>query len=58
MTNKVKQNVPTPVTVKFQVLSEFDDIPLDILETAIRDCLNVKMNVLGIHFSSRGIKND
>ena len=58
MTKKVKQNVPTPVTVKFQVLSEVDDIPLDILETAIRECLNVKMNVLGIHFSSRGIKND
>ena len=56
MTGKIKQGNPTSINVKFEVLSEFDDIPLDILETAIRDCLNVKMNVLGIHFSSRGIE--
>lgn len=47
----IKQNQPTTVTLKMQVLSEYDDIPLEILNTAIIDCLNVKMNVLGIKFS-------
>ncbi|WP_305514394.1 hypothetical protein [Methanobrevibacter sp. V14] len=54
----IKQNVPTLVTVKFQVLCEFDNIPLEILESAINNCLNGKMNVLGIHFSSRGIESE
>lgn len=52
----IKKGKPTLVTLDIQVLSEFDDIPLKILNTAIIDCLNVKMNVLGIKFSNRGLK--
>lgn len=52
----IKKGKPTLVTLDMQVLSEFDDIPLKILNTAIIDCLNVKMNVLGIQFSNRGLK--
>ena len=52
----IKQGKPTTVTLDMQVLSEFDSIPLEILNTAIIDCLNVKMNVLGIQFSNRGLK--
>jgi len=54
----IKQNKPTNVTLKMQVLSEFDDIPIEILNTAIIDCLNVKMNVLGIQFSNRELKKE
>lgn len=50
MTEKIKQGKPTKITVNMMVLSEFDDIPFDILETSIINCLNVKMNVLGITF--------
>ena len=52
----IKKGKPTLITLDMEVLSEFDDIPLEILNTAITDCLNVKMNVLGIQFSNRGLK--
>ena len=54
----IKKGKPTRLTLNMQVLSEFEDIPLDVLNTAIIDCLNLKMNVFGIKFSNRGLEKE
>ena len=43
---EIKQGKPTKITLDMMVLSEFDNIPFDVLETSIVSCLNIKMNVL------------
>ena len=53
---EIKQGRPTKITLDMMVLSEFDNIPFDVLETSIVNCLNIKMNCLGISF--KNMKSD
>lgn len=48
--------VGKPYTFKVMVLTEFEDIPSEIMMTAMSDCLNNKMNVLGLKF--KVLEND
>lgn len=49
---EIKQGKPTKIILDMMVLSEFDNIPFDVLKTSIVSCLNSKMNVLGISFKN------